>query len=325
MRAAKFQGEGRVEILEAPEPQAGAGEVVVRVAACALCGSDLRPWRRGWPVTSGHEIAGRVDQPGHPRHGERVLVYIAVFCGRCEECAAGRTHLCRDSRELVGWQRPGGYAERLAAPERCLLPLPDDVPDRIAPLLLDTIGTTAHGLRLAKRIVDGGPALVLGAGPIGLGAIIVLGRMGFGPIDVIDPADYRAAFAATLGAARTTPEAAAAGRFRLVVEATGKDEARQLALEAVGPEGAILQLGESDAWAMTETRSIRLKDFFLVRSFYFPIGDYAANLELLRADRAQYERLVDASADLDGLGELFHSFARGNNLKPVLMPVREAR
>src|SRR4051812_31347334 len=80
MRAAKFQGEGRVEILEAPEPQAGAGEVVVRVAACALCGSDLRPWRRGWPVTSGHEIAGRVDQPGHPRHGERVLVYIPVFC-----------------------------------------------------------------------------------------------------------------------------------------------------------------------------------------------------------------------------------------------------
>jgi threonine dehydrogenase-like Zn-dependent dehydrogenase len=320
MRAAKFQGEGRVEILEAPEPQAGAGEVVVRVAACALCGSDLRPWRRGWPVTSGHEIAGRVDQPGHPRHGERVLVYIPVFCGRCEECAAGRTHLCRDSRELVGWQRPGGYAERLAAPERCLLPLPDDVPDRIAPLLLDTIGTSAHGLRLAKRIVDGGPALVLGAGPIGLGAIIVLGRMGFGPIHVVDPAAYRAGFAASLGAVETSPEAAAAGRFRLVVEATGKDAARQVALEAVGPEGAILQLGESDAWAIAETRSIRLKDFYLVRSFYFPIGDYGANLELLRADRAKYERLVDAAADLEGLGELLRAFAAGERLKPVVMP-----
>lgn len=320
MRAAKFHGEGRIEIVDAAEPQPQVGEVVVRVAACALCGSDLRPWRRGWPVTSGHEIAGRIDQPSHPRHGERVVVYIPIFCGRCEECRAGRTHLCRESRELVGWQRPGGYAERLAVPERCLLTVPDDVPDRLAPLLLDTIGTTAHGLRLARRIVEGGRALVLGAGPIGLGAIIVLARMGFGPIDVVDPAAYRAAFAASLGARPTTPEAAAGARYRIVVEATGKDAARQVALEAVGTEGAILQLGESDAWALTETRSIRLKDFFLVRSFYFPIADYGPNLELFRADRDKYERLVDDVADLDGLGELFASFARGEKLKPLLTP-----
>jgi threonine dehydrogenase-like Zn-dependent dehydrogenase len=320
MRAAKFHGEGRIEIVEVPEPKPGPGEVLVRVAACALCGSDLRPWRRGWPITSGHEIAGRVDQPGHPRHGGRVIVYIPVFCGRCEECSAGRTHLCRESRELVGWQRPGGYAERLAVPERCLLSVPDDVPDRLAPLLLDTIGTTAHGIRLAKQIVEGGRALVLGAGPIGLGAIIVLARMGFGPIDVIDPVAYRSGFAASLGATPVSAEAAAADRYRLVVEATGKDAARQVALEAVGPEGAILQLGESDAWALTETRSIRLKDFFLVRSFYFPIGDYAPNLELLRADRDKYQSLIDDTADLDRLGELFASFARGEKLKPLLVP-----
>jgi len=320
MRAAQFTGGGRIEIVEAPEPQPGPGEVRVRVAACALCGSDLRPWRRGWPVISGHEIVGEIDDVGHPRHGERVIVYIPVFCGRCQECAAGRTHLCRESRELVGWQRPGGYAERLAVPERCLLSVPDDVPDRLAPLLLDTIGTTAHGIRLARRVVEGGSALVLGAGPIGLGAIIVLARIGFAPIHVVDPASYRAAFAASLAAFVTSPDQPAEGRFHLVVEPTGKGAAPQSALEAVGPEGAILQLGESDAWAITETRSIRLKDFFLVRSFYFPIGSYPANLELLRADRAKYERLVDATADLDGLSDLFQSFAQGKNLKPLMLP-----
>jgi L-iditol 2-dehydrogenase len=320
MRAASFPGEERVAIVQADEPRPGPGEVTVRVAACALCGSDLRPWRRGWPVTPGHEIAGRIDAPGHSRHGERVAVYIPVFCGRCEECAAGRTHLCRQSRELVGWQRPGGYAERVAVPEQCLLPLPDDVSDRLAPLLLDTIGTTAHGIRLARRVAEDGRALVLGAGPIGLGAIVVLARMGFGPIDAVEPNAYRAGIAASLGATATTPAAAASGRYRLVVEATGKDAARQLALEAVGPEGAVVQVGESDAWAVTETRSIRLKDFFLLRSFYFPIGDYAANLELFRADRAAYERLVDDVADLDGLGPLFAAFARGEKLKPLLTP-----
>lgn len=320
MRAAKFQGEGRVQVVDAPEPQPGPDEVTVRVSACALCGSDLRPWRRGWPVISGHEIAGRVEEPGHPRAGERVVVYIPVFCGRCEECRLGRTHLCRECRELVGWQRPGGYAERLAVPERCLLSVPDDIPDQLAPLLLDTIGTTAHGVRLARRIVEGGRALVLGAGPIGLGAIIVLARMGFGPIDVVDPVAYRASFAETLGARAIAPEDATAGRYRLVVEATGKDAARQVALEAVGPEGAIIQLGESEAWALTETRSIRLKDFFLVRSFYFPVADYAPNLELLRADREKYERLVDATANLEELGELFAAFARGERLKPMFVP-----
>jgi threonine dehydrogenase-like Zn-dependent dehydrogenase len=321
MRAAKFHGEGRITIEQMADPLPSQGETIVRVSACALCGSDFRPWRQGWPVTSGHEIAGQIDQPGHPRHGERVVIYIPVFCGTCEACHAGRTHLCEGGtgvRQLIGWQRPGGYAEKLAAPERCLLPVPDDIPDRLAPLLLDTIGTTAHGVRLARRIVTGGKALVLGAGPIGLGAIIVLNRMGFGPIEVVEPADYRARFAESLGARRTTPEAATAGRYSIVIEATGKDPARQLALEAVAVEGAIVQLGESDGWSITETRSIRLKDFFLIRSFYFPIGDYAENLDLLRADRDKYERLVDARADLDGLSELFQSFARGERLKPQL-------
>lgn len=320
MKAAKFHGQGRITIEEVAAPVPGAGEVTVRVAACALCGSDFRPWRQGWPVTSGHEIAGRIAQPGHPRQGERVVVYIPVFCGRCEDCQAGRTQLCTESRELLGWQRPGGYAEALVAPERCLLPVPDDIPDALAPLLLDTIGTAAHGIRQAKRVVAGGRALVLGAGPIGLGAILVLSRLGFGPIDVIDPTRYRAEFAASLGARPSTPEQAAPGRYPLVVEATGKDAARQLALEAVGPEGAIVQLGESDAWSLTETRSIRLKDFFLIRSFYFPIGDYAANLELLRADQARYARLVDEQVGLDGLEALFAAFARGERLKPLLVP-----
>ena len=87
------------------------------------------------------------------------------------------------------------------------------------------------------------------------------------------------------------------------------------------PKARSSSYGESDAWAIAETRSIRLKDFFLIRSFYFPIGSYAANLELLRADRAKYERLVDATADLDGLSDLFQSFAQGKNLKPLMLPI----
>ncbi len=236
MRKAHFQGEGKIAIVGADAPKPGEGEVTVRVSACALCGSEMKQWRNGWPVTPGHEIAGVIEEPAHARHGERVVVYIPVFCGSCEDCTEGRTHCCRDKR-LIGWQRDGGYAERLVAPERCLLTVPDDIEDRLAPLLLDTIGTTAHGVRLARRIAPSGKALVLGAGPIGLGAILVLRHFGYETIDVIDPVAYRAEVAASLGARTTTPEEAASGRYRVVIEASGKDPARQLALEAVGPEG----------------------------------------------------------------------------------------
>ena len=317
MRHAKFLGDGRISIGESALPNVPAGEVLLRVAACSLCGSDLRPLRNGWPVTPGHEITGRVDQPGHRLHGTRCLVYIPVWCGRCETCKAGQTQLCENATDLVGWQRAGGYAEALAVPEQCLLPVPDDVPDHLAPLLLDTIGTAAHGVRLSQKLVPAGRALVLGAGPIGLGALLVLGHFGYGPIDVFDPNEFRRGVAAELGGVGLK-SVEGLGRYPLVLECSGKDAARQAALELVAARGAVIQLGEADAWNVTETKAIRRKDFYYVRSFYFPVSEYAENIELLRADRARYERLVDARVPLDGLQDLFAQFARGERLKPQL-------
>ncbi len=319
MRFARFHGQGRISVEQGPEPAPGPDELLVRVKACALCGSELRQWRNGWPVTPGHEILGVIDAPSHPRHRQRVAVYIPVFCGACDDCGSGRTHLC-SSRTLIGWQRNGGYADQLVAPERCLLHVPDDIGDKLAPLLLDVIGTTAHGVRLAQRVADHGKALVVGAGPIGLGAILVLRAMGFGPIDVIDPVRFRAEFAGSLGARVTSAEAAASGQYRIVVEASGKDAGRQLALEAVGPEGAVVQLGESDAWSISETRSIRLKDFYLIRSFYFPRSDFATNIEILRGNRDAFSRLVDEIVPMEGLHDLFAVFAEGQRLKPLMCP-----
>jgi L-iditol 2-dehydrogenase len=317
MRAARFGGEGRIAIDDKPWPVPAAGEVLLRVRACALCGSDLRPLRNGWPLTPGHEIAGVVDQPGHRLHGQRSLVYIPVWCGRCPTCEAGHTQLCERATELVGWQRDGGYAEALAVPEQCLLPVPEDVPDHLAPLLLDTIGTAAHGVRLSQGLVPAGRALILGAGPIGLGALIVLRRFGYGPIEVFDPNAFRRGVAAELGGVPLEALDPAA-RYPLVLECSGKDPARQAALESVAARGAVIQLGEADAWQVNETKAIRRKDFYYVRSFYFPVSEYPMNVELLRADRPAYERLVDAREPLDGLERLFGAFARGERLKPQL-------
>lgn len=317
MKAAKFEGNGRISVVEAPMPQVGPGEVILRVVACSLCGSDLRPWRQGWPMTPGHEIFGVVQQTGHAMDGRRCLAYIPVWCRQCPECMAGQHHICRNARELIGWQRPGGYAQYLAVPQQCLLPVPDDIPDHLAPLLLDTIGTAGHGVRLARRIVDKGRALVLGAGPIGLGGLLVLQHFGFERVDVFDPNPFRRGMAASLGGLpleAVAPDAA----YDLVLECSGKDAGRQSALEAVRALGAVVQLGESDAWQIQETKAIRRKDFYYIRSFYFPIGEFAENVQILHQGRSCFERLVDAQVPLEGLSTLFAQFAAGDRIKPQL-------
>ena len=268
-------------------------------------------------MTPGHEIVGVVQQPGHPLHGLRCLAYIPVWCGQCPECVAGQNHICRNASELIGWQRPGGYAEYVSVPEQCLLPVPDDIPDHLAPLLLDTIGTAGHGVRLSRKIVDSGKVLVLGAGPIGLGGLLVLQHFGFEQVEVFDPNMFRRSFAASLGAvALESVDRAAA--YDLVLECSGKDAGRQTALEAVRPHGAVVQLGESDAWQVQETKAIRRKDFYYIRSFYFPISEYTENIEILRRARPKFEQLVDAQVPLTGLCDLFAQFAAGDRIKPQL-------
>lgn len=318
MRAAVFHGDRRISIADVPPPEAACGEVVLRVARTAMCGSDAKLWLRGAEHTPGHEIFGVVDRPGHALHGRRSLVYIPVHCGRCDCCAAGDTHLCLAESTLVGWNRPGGYAERLSVPAQCLLPVPDDVPDDLAPLLLDTIGTSAHGIRMARPLVPAGDVLVTGAGPIGLGAIIALRHFGYERVWVSDPRESRVRFATELGAT-PHPVGELSRRFKLVVESSGSHAARNQGLEVVLPKGVVLLLGENDApWTIEENKPIRRKDFWMLRSFYFPKGDFADNVELLRRYRAEYARLVDAKFGIDAFPEAFARFAAGQLVKPLL-------
>jgi propanol-preferring alcohol dehydrogenase len=247
-----------------------------------------------------------------------VLVYIPVHCGRCESCFAGDTHLCRSESTLVGWNRPGGYAERLPVPEQCLLPVPDDIQDDLAPLLLDTIGTSAHGIRMARPLVPEGDVLVTGAGPIGLGAIIALRHFGYERVWVSDPRESRVRFAAEFGAA-AHPVGDLSRRFKLVVESSGSHAARNQGLEVVLPKGVVLLLGENDApWTIEEKKPIRRKDFWMLRSFYFPKADFAENVALLRRYRDRYARIVDAKFGIDALPVMFPRFVAGELVKPLL-------
>lgn len=322
MRAIAFEGERRIAVVERPEPQPGPGEVRLRVRRTALCGSDCKLWQRGTDLVPGHEIFGVVDHPGHARDGQRCGVFMPVHCGQCDSCLRGDTHLCLSQSTLIGWNRDGGYAQWVAVPESCLLPVPDDIDDDLAPLLLDTIGTAAHGLRTVAPLVP--PAqtevLILGAGPVGLGGLVAAQQMGWRRLWVADPRPERLALATALGAA-AHPVGDRTRRFHLVIESSGAHAARNQALEIVWPRGVVLLVGENDQpWTIEETKPIRRKDFYMVRSFYFPKADLDANVALLRARRDDYRRFVDRRFGLGDFADVFPRFAAGELVKPLLAP-----
>jgi threonine dehydrogenase-like Zn-dependent dehydrogenase len=321
MLGAVFHGEDRITIARLPIPEVGPGEVLVKVSRTALCGSDFKLWHKGADYTAGHEIFGVVDQPGHAMHGRRCAVYIPVHCGHCAACRRGDTQMCLEVSSLIGWNRPGGYAEYVPVPENCLLPVPDDIEDSLAPLLLDTIGTSAHAVRFVSRVVppeEAGPVLVTGAGPVGLGVVLALKSLGYNDIHVSDPNETRLAIAQSFGA-KPHPVGDTSRRFALVMECSGAHAARNLGIEVVLPRGALVLVGENAApWVIEEGKIFRRKDFYMIRTFYFPKADLEPNIALLRQNREDYRRLVDGEFGLATLPENFARFAAGELIKPVL-------
>jgi threonine dehydrogenase-like Zn-dependent dehydrogenase len=323
MQAAVFHGHQRITIERVGIPDVGEGEVLVRVSRTALCGSDFKLWHKGSEFTAGHEIFGVVEQPGHRMHGRRCAVYIPLHCDRCAACRRGDTQMCLEISSLIGWNRPGGYAEYLPVPENCLLRVPDDIEDSLAPLLLDTIGTSAHAVRFVSRVVppeEAGPVLVTGAGPVGLGVILALRDAGYRDIHVSDPNVWRRKIAQAFGA-QSYPVGDTGKRFALIMECSGAHAARNLGIETVLPRGALVLIGEnSAAWTIEEGKIFRRKDFFMVRTFYFPIGDFEPNIALLRRYKDEYRVLVDGEFGLRDLPRNFARFAEGELIKPVLVP-----
>src|SRR5882672_3356019 len=321
MQAAVFHGNDRITIERVAMPEVPAGEVLVRVSRTALCGSDFKLWHKGAEFTAGHEIFGVVEQPGHPMHGKRCAVYIPLHCDRCAACRRGDTQMCLEVSSLIGWNRPGGYAEYLPVPENCLLPVPDDIEDSLAPLLLDTIGTSAHAVRFVSRVVppaEAGPVLVTGAGPVEHGVILAPRAAGYADINVSDPNSERLRLAEALGA-KGHPVGDSGRRFALIIECSGAHAARNLGIEVVLPRGALVLVGENAApWTIEEGKVFRRKDFYMIRTFYFPMGDFAPNIDLLRRYRQEYRVLVDGEFDLSALPQNFARFAAGELIKPVL-------
>lgn len=323
MLAARFTGNRVIAMGEEPMPVLRPDEVLMQVAWCGLCGSDKRPWRDGFPLIPGHEVSGIVvDANGTDIPvGLRAVAYLNVYCGECRYCLAGETNRCRNPKGLLGWSSPwdGGYAEYMAVPVRDILPVDDAVGLDVAVLLLDTIGTAWHGLRLgdaatAKR------ALVIGCGPLGLGAVAGLQAFGVPEIFACDPADVRREAAADFNATGILPDdVAGIPDLDLVVEAVGSGSTIMQSIRAVAPGGRVVMLGEAwQPWQFEPSAETMLKDYSLIRSWYFPITEYAENQQMLLDGRIDASLLISHLFPLAKLPEAFELFASGASRKVLV-------
>jgi 2-desacetyl-2-hydroxyethyl bacteriochlorophyllide A dehydrogenase len=323
MRAARFLGNDRIEMTDVPLPTPAPGEVLLEVACCGLCGSDKRPYHSGYDLIPGHEVSGTVvDANGcDVAVGTRAVAYINVFCGQCQHCQRGDTNRCTQTQGLLGWTAPwnGGYAEYMVVPAIDILPVDPDIELDAAVLLLDTIGTAWHGLRLAE-VSKASRALVIGCGPLGLGAVAGLRAFGVPEVFGCDLAAERLAAAESLGALAMTPnEVAGIADLDLVVEAVGSPQTIMQAIRAVCPGGRVVMLGEVwEPWLFEPSAETMLKDYSLIRSWYFPISEYAENQRMLLDGKVDPSLLISHTFPLEELPEAFRLFMSGQTRKVLV-------
>lgn len=345
MRAAVFEGIGRPLVLrDQPEPQAGPGDLLVRVALCGICGSDLHatevPDYRLEPGTVlGHEFAGTVIESRHPdwRPGDRLAAIPFAACADCEpqgECRQGLAATCPGVTGLgFAPKRPGGYAERVVIRASQALRLPAEV-DFAAGALLEPLAVGAHAVAMAD-MPKGARVLVTGAGPIGL-AVAALARLsGAGAVVVSEPGAARRARAARLGvtavldpgAARLEDAfaAAAGGPPDLIFECVGVPGMLQRMIELAPPRGRIVVVGVCMEEDRLRPRLAIRKELSLRFVLAYDRADFALVLRHLQAGEIRVADFVTATIGLDALPDAFEALRRpGSQMKVLVDPASAA-
>ncbi len=319
MRALYFEDYGRMALREVPEPVAGPGEAVVRVAACGVCGSDLEGYRaspgmvrrRVPPLLLGHEFAGTVEQGPAELRGAAVAVNPVVSCGTCPRCQAGHHQLCPE-RCLIGLHRPGAFSEKVAVPAGQLYPLPQGLPVWKG-ALAEPLAVAVHAAGLA-RPARGGQALVVGGGAIGFLVAWVLRRADVGAL-VVEPSPARQAFLRGLGV-EVSEEAW--GQWEVVFDTVGSEASRRVALERVGEGGTLVLLGLHDNATALDLYPVILGERRVQGSFAYTREDFRTAVQLLPS-------LPDGVADRRPLEEgpsVFEELAAGRvaSLRVLLVP-----
>ncbi len=342
MRVAMYYNNQDLRLEEMPTPQIGPGELLMRVEASGICGTDLLEWYRlhKAPLVLGHEVAGVIvavgEGVGSYKEGGRISAAHHVPCSTCHYCLSGHHTVC-DTLRQTNFD-PGGFAEYLRLPrinvERGIFPLPDELSFEEA-TFIEPLACVLRGQRLA-HLQLGCSVLVIGSGVAGLLHIQLARASGAGRIIATDIVDYRLEAARTFGAdvaiqAREYKpnylRQVADGRLAdLVVVCSGAISAIAQALESVERGGTVLFFAPTEPGVSIP---ISVNDLFwrneitLTSSYGGSPGDYAAALGLIGAGKIRVREMITHRLGLAEIGLGFQLVAQAqDSLKVIIEPQR---
>jgi threonine dehydrogenase-like Zn-dependent dehydrogenase len=340
MRGVLLPGQARVEIEEFGRPEPGAGQVLVEMKASGLCGSDLRAIyhehrgsgaERYQNVIAGHEPAGRVEAVGPGvsgfEPGDRVVVYHIAGCGLCEECRKGFMIGCHSpGRSAYGWQRDGGHADFLLAEAHTLLHLPEELTFADGALVACGFGTAYQGI-LRAGVSGRDRVLVVGLGPVGLGAVMLAASSGAAVIGVdlvperLDLAEMAGAAHVLMGgegAAEQVMELTGGHGIEVGLDCSGSAAGRLLCLEAARTWGRVVYLGEGGTVTFEPSPLLLHKQLTLHGSWVCGLYEMGELLGHLAREGLHPEATVTHKYPLSETKRAYDTFDAGKTGKVVI-------
>ena len=345
MKALLLDEYRHLAVVDVPIPQAGPGEVLVRVAACGICGSDVHGYdgssgRRVPPVVMGHEAAGVVAAVGEGVEGfavgDRVTFDSTVFCGECSFCLRGDVNLC-EKRQVMGvscgeYRRAGAFAEYIAVPERIVYALPEAMGFSEA-AMLEAVSVALHAVNVAE-MRSGETVMVIGAGMIGLLVIQAARAAGSARVISADIDATRLQLAREVGAdsvieasgealVREVMELTDGRGVDVVFEAVGRDETVSAAIDCVRKGGTVVLVGNIAPTVTLPLQKVVTRQIRLQGSCA-SAGEYPEAIRLIAEETIIVAPLITAVAPLTDGPEWFERlYGREPNVMKVVLDPRE--
>lgn len=326
-----------IAIETVPQPEPGPGEVRVRTVLVGICGSDLHaacghhPFI-DLPYRPGHEAVGVVETLGagvdESWLGARVAVEPNLACGACAQCRDGRYNICRELR-VFGCQTPGALADSFVIGADRLVRLDDALDDRHA-ILIEPLATPVHTVRRAEQVVGDltdRPVVVIGAGPIGLFALLAARHAG-ARVVVADLLESKRVRAERLGAVGTfdpaAPDAVATaldllgGPAAVVIDCVARESSVAQAVDLVDKGGAVMIVGVAEGATPVPLGLIQDREIALIGNLMYVRDDFAAAIDMLASGAVPVDEIISAEYEFDHTDEAFAASADGENVKVLV-------
>jgi D-arabinitol dehydrogenase (NADP+) len=334
MTAAFYERPFEVAVRETPKPTPGAGDVIVRVAACGICGTDQHIFAGhffpSYPLIGGHELAGEVTAVGEAVEavgvGDRVAVDPSLFCGRCFFCQRNQGNHCLNWNS-IGVTRNGGFADYVVAPQANIYPI-GEMPYEVA-AFIEPLSCVVYGLqRLALRVASN--VLIYGAGPIGLLMLQAVRRSGASSVAIVDLKQEKLELAGELGAehrvlagdrADAVLRSLAPHGFDAVIDCTGRPEVVEGMFRYVQNEGKLLFFGVNpeDATIRVSPYDVYRRDLQILGSFALRYTFHEA-IALIQSGAVRVEPLLSHRLPIERLADALSLAASGDACKVQIQP-----